>query len=131
MKKLLWLMLVFVYVFTSSTLVHASTMWFFDIQYDAPVCRADTSSTSHKQPQQIMSCCTSLFVSHYSEAKITIKHIVHFVQNTDVWLHHWYDTHITFQKPSHYSIAFSPWWQTSLNTYNKFSDLFGVVVKII
>lgn len=134
MKRILWLVFTAIYLFTSSALVHASTMWLFHISHIShhtiSHCHSNTTSTSQKKSTQNMNCCELFASNHYSQINSNFKdHITYFhtanIQNKPD--HIYAIPHTIFK----HWVAFSPWGQTSLGKYNKFSDLStGIIVNL-
>lgn len=134
MKKLIWLTFTLIYLFTSSSLVHASTMWFFDMSHNTnhiiTHCHWDTWSTAPKQTKQNMGCCELFSSNQYSETKIDFTDSIKIFQNNNDLAQLIYSIHLAPQIIFKHPIAFSPWGQTSWWKYHKFSDLFGIIVNL-
>lgn len=139
MKKLFWLLLTFVYLITSSSLVHASTMWFFDMSHTShhhkvSHCHTDNSSKSQKKSTQNMNCCELFSSNQYSQAKLDLKTSKQYfhsfeiqkTKNNDIWLYG-----LSTLQTSDIWLSSSPWWQTAQGKYIRFSDLFGIIEKTL
>lgn len=134
MKKLIWLTLTLLYLFTSSSLVHASTMWFFDVSHNSnhtiTHCHTDTWPTSDKQPEQNMGCCELFSSNQHSQIRLDLTDSIKLFQHHDNQIQAIYNIQTSPQLVFKRPIIFSPWWQTSWWKYHKFSDLFGIIVQL-
>lgn len=127
-----WLIAMFIYLLTSSSLIHASTMGIFAMNHTSHThsshCHSETSTTQ-KSSTSNMNCCELFTSSQYSQVSLEFKTSLKNFQHTIL--------EIT-KKPRLLTLQtfdfwpnFSPWWQTSLGKYNKFSDLSGIIKKTI
>lgn len=134
MKKLLWIISLFVYLFSVSSLVHASTMGFFGNHQMSVVwsCHAlqQSNQGTKDQGKNTIDCCELIYSNQYSISELSFKNFQKkcfsfVVPSTN---HFFAAQNILSYKPS--IIQSPPWWKTD-NKYNNFSDLAWIVVNLI
>ncbi len=133
MKKFVGLAMMLIYMFTASSLVHASTMGFFGHTMTTTHishCHNTTSDSNNKASKQNMNCCELFTTSQYSQVKLDLKNFIKIIWNTTVI--HPQDKYTYFQDIpvfKHISSS-SPWRQNTRSKYMTFSDLFGIIKNL-
>ncbi|HMS91833.1 MAG TPA: hypothetical protein PKC87_06415 [Candidatus Absconditabacterales bacterium] len=132
MRKIIGLAIMLIYMFSASSLVHASTMGIFQhhtVNTDISNCHENTDTSKNKSTQQNMDCCELFTNYQYSQTKIEFEHQIK-TFGSDQYIHilpNYTPTENT--KISKHLIGFSP-GQNTRSKYIKFADLFGIVVNI-
>lgn len=127
MKKLIWIFIVILYSLSISTIAHASTMGFFSDNSDLVSvwhCHSVQESSSEKQN---MDCCELAFSNEYSQTQIQPKQVGLWFSSPSITLS-------IYSKPrlktiNKFIISSNPWRNPYIK-YNKFSDLFGIVLSL-
>lgn len=128
MKKIISIAAIIFYIFSTNTLVHASTMGFFSHTNNGIEtwhCTTHTQSTQNKNPN--ISCCEFALSSEYSNTQIQWEYIddlPHIIPNFDFLIKDHYLPLIYTE-----DVVWSPWRNPDIK-YQKFSDLFGSIVSL-
>jgi len=128
MKKLFSIIALMLYILSINTLVHASTMGIFShANNEMEMWHCQTHQQSSTDKTQNINCCELAFSSEYSNTQIQVEYVQHLTNNIPTLNYLVKDPY----KPSTYKqyIAWSPWRNTNIK-YNKFSDLFGIIVQL-
>lgn len=132
MKRILWIMMLVGYLFSVSSLVHASAMGFFSDNHTNSIIHSchwniENGATDSNTTQDV-DCCELVYSNQYSQCGIRLKEMVtlssdflNVVKPVNIII----DT-ISFYKPY---LALSPVWNTDIK-YQKFSDLVGIIVNL-
>lgn len=128
MKKTLWLLLILIYFFSINTLVHAKTMGIFSHTNDETnIWHCHTQTQSASDTKKNVDCCEITTSNEYSNIQLPYKYKNYTAQVTPHYNHLAKDPYT----PNNYVLAvvWSPWRNTNIK-YNKFSDLFGIIVHL-
>lgn len=130
MKRIIWSVMIVIYMFTASSLVHGSTMGIFDNQkMGTDHCHTTSHPWTHKESSNTMNCC-ELFTSYqYSGTRIDFEHQIKIFWNDHSLRYQFKCPHIQTSTISKLLIGFSP-WQNTRSKYNWFADLFGIIVHL-
>lgn len=128
MKRIFWIFSLLIYLFSINSLVHSSTMWFFDSHTNNSHCWSDNSSTT-EQNNDKEHCFVSVTSNDFS--CISQKEI-------KLWIFQNYLTDIissnyNFQILNKLNFIANKIVNPPGKYYQKylaFSDLFGVIVKL-
>ncbi|MCX6825269.1 MAG: hypothetical protein NTY80_03500 [candidate division SR1 bacterium] len=128
MKKILSILAIIVYIFSINTLVHASTMGAFshiNENKETDHCHAHEKGSQKKT--QTMNCCEFAISNEYSNTQIQLEY-TQYTTNAVPTLNYFIKD--TYSPSTHKKyIAWSPGRNTDIK-YNKFSDLFGIIVQL-
>jgi hypothetical protein len=128
MKKILSIIALMVYLFSINTLVHASTMGIFAHNHnDMEMWHCHTQQQSSTTKTQNIDCCELALSNQYSNIQIPLEYtdyLSHTVPTSNYLIKDLYTPSVDTQE-----VAWSPWRNTDIK-YNKFSDLFGIIVNL-
>lgn len=128
MKKFFSIVALMVYIVSINTLVHASTMGIFSHTNNGmEMWHCQTHQQSSTDKTQSIDCCELAFSNQYTSTQIQVEYIQHLTNIVPTFNYLIKDPYT----PSTYKqyIAWSPWRNTDIK-YNKFSDLFGIIVQL-
>ena len=127
MKKIFALVALLVYMLNISSLVHASTMGFFQPNDHQAMGHCHEQSSPKQTPN--MDCCELVVSNQYSQTDIKIKSVYKFLAFVVSPVR--IPTDINLDKTVVYTpVSFvRPWWDPNIK-YQKFSDLMWIVVDL-
>ncbi|MFA6256272.1 MAG: hypothetical protein WC606_03740 [Candidatus Absconditabacterales bacterium] len=126
MKKIFSIIALIVYILSINTLLHASTMGFFShTRNEIGQCHAHQQSSTNKT--QSIDCCELAFSSAYSNIQIQLEYTDYLPHKMPTFNYLVKDLYTT--KDKILTTVWSPGRNTNIK-YNKFSDLFGIIVNL-